>query len=319
MDGLEIVRAEAACDEDRGELPALGDVVVVEPVGELVLGVGGLQRGEVRCVACLLDERVLSEDELLELGAVHGPVGDHRELVAHAGDAVAQVVRGTPGRGSRVVQFVGEPGGELAQREQPLPLPDHHGAVLLSEEQPLQQVHRHRVPGAEDPLELAGAQREERRVRRGAHGGAVELVGLVPDVELHRTDIGAAVVGAVDLHVLVADPARHDDRAGEQHVEALCGVALDDDLLAHRNRDDVAVLAHPPELIVVEVLEEEQAAQLVRWDADLVVGCGGHCSSRYRCTSVTAMAPSPTADATRFTESARTSPATNTPGMLDSR
>ena len=31
------------------------------------------------------------------------------------------------------------------------------------------------------------------------------------------------------------------------------------------------------------------------------------------------MAPSPTADATRFTESARTSPATNTPGMLDSR
>ena len=31
------------------------------------------------------------------------------------------------------------------------------------------------------------------------------------------------------------------------------------------------------------------------------------------------MAPSPTADATRLTESARTSPATKTPGMLASR
>ena len=31
------------------------------------------------------------------------------------------------------------------------------------------------------------------------------------------------------------------------------------------------------------------------------------------------MAPSPTADATRLTELARTSPATKTPGTLDSR
>lgn len=37
------------------------------------------------------------------------------------------------------------------------------------------------------------------------------------------------------------------------------------------------------------------------------------------CTRVTAIAPSPTAEATRFTDSARASPATKTPGRLDSR
>ena len=41
--------------------------------------------------------------------------------------------------------------------------------------------------------------------------------------------------------------------------------------------------------------------------------------SRYRCTSITAIAPSPTADATRLAESERASPATNTPGTLVSR
>ena len=46
---------------------------------------------------------------------------------------------------------------------------------------------------------------------------------------------------------------------------------------------------------------------------------GRQCSSRYRCTSVTAIAPSPTADATRLTDWDRTSPATNTPGIDDSR
>ena len=43
-----------------------------------------------------------------------------------------------------------------------------------------------------------------------------------------------------------------------------------------------------------------------------------HCPSRYRCTNVTASAPSPTADATRLTDWERTSPATNRPGRLDS-
>src|SRR5713101_7241477 len=55
--------------------------------------------------------------------------------------------------------------------------------------------------------------------------------------------------------------------------------------------------------------------------ADLVeMGAGllghDHTSLRYSCTNWTAIAPSPTAEATRLTESDRTSPAANTPGRL---
>src|SRR5438876_402265 len=41
-----------------------------------------------------------------------------------------------------------------------------------------------------------------------------------------------------------------------------------------------------------------------------------HISFRYSCTNWTAIAPSPTAEATRLTEAERTSPAANTPGRL---
>ena len=41
--------------------------------------------------------------------------------------------------------------------------------------------------------------------------------------------------------------------------------------------------------------------------------------AKKRCTSETAIAPSPTAEAQRFTEPWRTSPAANNPGMLVSR
>src|SRR5437762_12424631 len=41
-----------------------------------------------------------------------------------------------------------------------------------------------------------------------------------------------------------------------------------------------------------------------------------HSSFRYSCTNWTAMAPSPTAEATRLTEPERTSPAANTPVRL---
>src|SRR5207244_2317397 len=64
------------------------------------------------------------------------------------------------------------------------------------------------------------------------------------------------------------------------------------------------------------------AAEGARLDvADLVeMGAGllghDHTSLRYSCTNWTAIAPSPTAEATRLTESDRTSPAANTPARL---
>ena len=43
---------------------------------------------------------------------------------------------------------------------------------------------------------------------------------------------------------------------------------------------------------------------------------GDYICLRYSCTNWTAMAPSPTAEATRFTDPERTSPAAKTPGRL---
>src|SRR6516165_4328164 len=44
-----------------------------------------------------------------------------------------------------------------------------------------------------------------------------------------------------------------------------------------------------------------------------------HSACKYSCISWIAVAPSPTADATRLTERERASPAANTPGMLVSK
>src|SRR5204863_8734135 len=62
-------------------------------------------------------------------------------------------------------------------------------------------------------------------------------------------------------------------------------------------------------LLVRELAEEVDGAQF----GDRGVG---HASARYSWMSDTAIEPSPTAEATRLMERARTSPATNTPGTL---
>src|SRR6202044_2509332 len=101
----------------------------------------------------------------------------------------------------------------------------------------------------------------------------------------------------------------------DQHVEAAGGLALGEDR-AGRDDLDAPLLAQPGDLLVGELLEQEERAQLFR------VARGYRCHdkvSRYRCTNITAIAPSPTAEATRLADSARTSPATNTPGALVSR
>src|SRR5205085_12251898 len=116
-----------------------------------------------------------------------------------------------------------------------------------------------------------------------------------------RVDAGARRPHRLDL--VAADAAGHRHRAVEQEGEALRGSPFGRDDRPGRVGDDVAVLGHPGELLVVEVGEEEQLSQLVGGEGR------AHRSSRYRCTRVTAMAPSPTAEATRFTDADLPSPA----------
>ena len=102
------------------------------------------------------------------------------------------------------------------------------------------------------------------------------------------------------------DAARPLDPALDDDHEALVRAALGEQQLA-----DAQVLLAPlrgerREHVVVDALEEVELLEHLDHTA----------AARYSCTKCTAIEPSPTAEATRFIDSLRTSPATNTPGML---
>src|SRR4030095_15369502 len=131
-----------------------------------------------------------------------------------------------------------------------------------------------------------------------------------------RTGVRAAWAGRRGgLDLLAVRQLGQRDHPVEQH-EATGRLVT---LVEHRadiERLDVALTGQPAELLVVQRLEQEQRLDLVRGQSYQL---GHHSTSKYRCTNVTAIAPSPTAEATRFPGSARTSPAANTPGRLVSR
>ena len=111
------------------------------------------------------------------------------------------------------------------------------------------------------------------------------------------------------------DPASLDhetlyDTAQQQHE--LDGLARLGDEPVGRQLANHGDLAPPLDLLVVELLEQVDRAQLFeRGPLGLA-----HAVARYSWISETAIDPSPTALATRLIERMRTSPATNTPGTL---
>ncbi len=318
LDVIEPGHVEPGRHEGRRELPAVGHAVILEPVADGVLPVRGLERLEHRRLRHPLGYLFLQPDHGLQAVPVVLRRGDHAQLVPHPGDALAQRGRGTDRGRGRVVQLMGQPGRQRAEREQPLALADRRLGVLLAEEQPLKQVHRHREPGVHQLGEDAGVQHEELRRLGHPHRVVVDLRHRVAEVGLEGTRVHAALRRPADLHVVGAHPARQDQAALQQCVEAGGGGALGVDR-TRLDQLDVPSLAEPGELVVGELLEKEKGAQLV--DAAFHLGCRGfgHLFSRYLCTSMTASAPSPTAEATRLAESERASPATNTPGTLVSR
>ncbi len=126
----------------------------------------------------------------------------------------------------------------------------------------LEQVHGHREPAGELGGELAGRQREQHGVADRPHRRPVVPGRLVVQVELRRSEVDAELVGAGGLDAIPADHAAHRDLARQQHVEAGRGVALDDDVVAHRDLDHVAVRREPGQLVVVQLGEQEQLPQL---------------------------------------------------------
>jgi hypothetical protein len=90
---LQPVAVQAALDEDRGELPAFAAAAGLQPVGHLVLPVGGLQRVELRGLGDPLGCPLLQLDQQLQPAGLELAGRDHLELLAHPGDPLAQARR----------------------------------------------------------------------------------------------------------------------------------------------------------------------------------------------------------------------------------
>src|SRR4029079_4503681 len=105
-------------------------------------------------------------------------------------------------------------------------------------------------------------------------------------------------------HVVVA---RQFHAPGEQDPHVVGRLPFTEQFVPFRDRDLITDSHQLGQLLLAETFGEKRVVK--------VVG-DGHMVSRYMCTRLTAVEPSPTADATRFIDARRTSPAANTPGRL---
>jgi transposase len=157
---------------------------------------------------------------------------------------------------------VGQPGRQGAERQQSLPLAYRLLHVPGAEEQALQQVHRHREPVVHQLGKPRRVQHEEPRPFGGAHGLEVDLLHPVAEIGVEGPGVHAGGRRPAYLDLVVTDPPAQRHRPGQQHIELLCGLALAVD--TPRLHDlDLAVLAQPRKLVVGQLLEQEQAAQLL--------------------------------------------------------
>ena len=242
---------------------------------------------------------------------------DGGQCVAHVGQPVPQR-RGRPNRRSRrIVQLMGEARREGAERKEALSLLKDLLRALRAEEQTLKEMERHREPIPHQLRELLGPEHEESRPHVRAQRVVVHLPDPVTEVRLKRSGVHAAGIGAVDLDIVGADSAEQRDRTFQEDVERGGRLTFAEDP-AGLDLLDVPFSTQPAQLFFIQFLEQEESPNLVDITGK-VVSSSHHLISRYRCTSMTAMAPSPTAEATRLADSARASPATNTPGILLSR
>ncbi len=169
---------------------------------------------------------------------------------------------------------MGQPGGELAQRQQLLAIVDEPTGALGADGDPVEQVHRHRELVFHEGGEGRCVHHEEPRRLGDVHRGGVGLL-LLAGKRLPRTAIHAAMRCPVGFDVLAAGQLRHGQLAIDQDVETRCRLTLDTQRAGFEVLD-VPVGAQRRELLVVEALEEEQGAQL----GGLTRVFGGHDSAR---------------------------------------
>ena len=186
-----------------------------KPVTQLVLAVGRLDRGQLRRSRDPLRGLVLELDERLQRRLVEVPGGQGRKLLPHLRYPLLQGGGGAHRRGGGIVELMGKPGRERPEREQPLALRD--GALPGREtlEQPGEQVLGHREPLLHDVAQHGRVHLEERGRLGHPHRRVVDLRHEVAEICRPGADVRTVEGCAVDLDLVVTDPAGHHEGAVE--------------------------------------------------------------------------------------------------------
>jgi hypothetical protein len=238
--------------------------MVLEPIGQVRLAIGRLERRERRRVAALLQRPRRQVGDRLELGPGELAPDHQPELLPHLCQHLPQPCAGAHDRRHGVVELVGEASGHRAEGHEPFVLLDDRAGVGALGRGALEQMGRHGEPLPHRLAEVAGGDLEQAAVGDRPGRAQVHLGhAAVGDVGVEGAGVGAVVVGAEQLELAALHPLGHDERAGEEHEEARGGGALGVDGGAARVLDDPAALGQPAELVVVQGLEQEQGAQLL--------------------------------------------------------
>jgi hypothetical protein len=236
--------------------PTPVDVVLVEPVGELLLEVGegdaGGRRGGIDRAPQLVEC-----DELLRRDPLAG------EPLERGEDVVARLLerpdRADRGRG-RVVDLVREPGGQGAQRDERLALAGVALDAPGGRDEAAQEVDGEREPLLAEARQVARRQSEDPAGLHHARRPHVDAV-LVP-----RAESAGPLSGVLDGHhhdLLVADTAHDVDPALEHHPPVLGGATLVEDTVAGGVRHLVTGGGQLGHLLVGEAVQDRDRAQLV--------------------------------------------------------
>ena len=167
--------------------------------------------------------------------------------------------------GDRVVQLVGQAGGHRAEGDEPLVALDRVAGA------PCPGWRGPRAGGPPSgyhslnawPSSAAGSSSSRQSLHRPGRRRVHLRHAWCGDVEAERPGVRAAGVAAMHLELAALHPPRHRQHPRQQHEEARRRSALGVDRGAGRVLDDATVRSQPAELLVVQLLEEEQRAQLV--------------------------------------------------------
>lgn len=174
---------------------------------------------------------------------------------------MAQARDGAADGGGRVVELMGQAGGDRSQTEQARTLPENLLLTQRSESVTGQQMHRHRKLGAHEAGEAVCVEDEEAGRSDQADRDFIDLL-CRGHVGRPCPAVRSALGCPMRLHVDARRSSRHHQLTVDQHVETAGCLALGEQH-SFRERLDASVGAQDSELFIRELLEQEQGAQLV--------------------------------------------------------